>query len=67
MDSLVEGLSDEKARKLRRSLKPHIDQPSSHEPPASSSVITGSYTKEEAEEWIAEYEKAMSEVPTSNE
>ena len=26
-------------------------------------AITGSYTKEEAEKWIADYKKAMSEVP----
>ena len=25
--------------------------------------ITGSYTKEEAEQWIAEYKKAVPEVP----
>ena len=67
VDSLVEGLSDEKAMELRRNPKPHIDQPYSHEPPANSGVIIGSYTKEEAEKWIAEYEKAMSEVPTADE
>ena len=67
VDSLVEGLSNEKAMELRRSLKPHIGQPNSHEPPVNSGITIGSYTKEEAEKWIAEYEKAMSEVPTTNE
>ncbi len=61
VDSLVEGLSDEKVKKLREKLEVHIDQPPSHQPPKGA--ITGTYTKEEAEQWIAEYNKAMSEVP----
>ena len=63
VNSLVKGLSDEKANELREKLEPHIDQPISNELPENSGAITGAYTKEEAEEWIAEYEKAMSEVP----
>ena len=63
VNSLVKGLSDEKANELREKLEPHIDQPISNELPEDSGAITGAYTKEEAEEWIAEYEKAMSEVP----
>ena len=62
VDSLVEGMSDEKANELRESLKPHIDQPESNQPPKYSS-ITGPYTEEDAEKWIAEYKEAMSEVP----
>ena len=61
-DALEEGLSDEKATILRESLRPYIDKPFSFGLPAKRSAITGTYTKEEAEEWIAEYEKAMSEV-----
>ncbi len=63
MDSLVEGLSDEKANDLREKLEPHIGKPVSNELPEDSGAITGTYTEEEAEQWIAEYEKAMSEVP----
>ena len=64
MDSLVEGLSDEKANELREKLEPHIDQPESNELPEERGAITKPpYTKEEAEQWIAEYEKALSEVP----
>ena len=63
MYSIIEDLSDEKANELREKLEPHIDQPISNELPEDSDAITGAYTKEEAEEWIAEYEKAMSEVP----
>ena len=63
VDSLVEGLSMRKANELRKKLEPHIDKPISNELPENSSAITGTYTKEEAEKWIAEYEKAMSEVP----
>ena len=63
IDSLVEGLSDEEAKELRERLKPHIDQPISHELPKNSGAITEPYTAEEAEQWIVEYNKAMSEVP----
>ncbi len=64
-DALEEGLSDEKAKILRESLRPHIDKPFCRGLPANSGAITGAYTKKEAEEWIAEYEEVMSEVPTS--
>ena len=64
IDSLVEDLSDEKAKKLREKLEPHIDAPESNELPGGySGAITGYYTKEDAEKWIAEYEQAMSEIP----
>ena len=63
MDALVKGLSDEEARVLRGKLEPRIDKPKSHELPENSGAITGAYSKEQAEEWIAEYEAAMAEVP----
>ena len=62
VDALVEGLSDEKANELRKSLDSHIGQPKSNKPP-DHNVDTNSYTAEDAEKWIAEYEQAMSEVP----
>ena len=67
VDSLVEDLSDEKAKELREKLESHIDKPESNELPTGySHVPTDSYTKEDAEKWIAEYEKAMSEVPEAD-
>lgn len=65
MDCLVEGLSNEKAKELREKLEPHVDQPESNEPPPMryGHIFTGAYTEEEAEQWIAEYKEAMSEVP----
>ena len=74
VDSFVEGVPDEVANKLRRRLEPHIDKRAIHGLPESSSAIvyglpensgaiTGTYTKEEAERWIAEYEEAMGERP----
>ena len=63
VDSLVKNLDDEKASELREKLTPHIGKPESKELPEDSGAIIGSYTKEEAEQWIAEYKKAMSEVP----
>ena len=59
VDSLVAGLSDNVATKLRLELQPHIGKPESHELPKDSGAITGSYTKEEAEQWIAEYKEAV--------
>ena len=62
VDSLVKGLPAKKANALRQILEPHIGQPISHELP-DYNADTGSYTKQDAEKWIAEYEQAMSEVP----
>ncbi len=66
VDSFVKGLSDERAKNLRERLEPHIGKPVSHELPENSGAITGAYTAGEAEQWIAEYEKAMSEVPEAS-
>ena len=63
VESLVKDLSDGKASELRERLRSHIDMPASKELPEDSGAITGSYTEEDAEQWIAEYEQAMSEVP----
>ena len=64
VDLLCEGLSDDnKKMVIRESLRQHIGKPMSRGLPEDSGAITGAYTEEEAEEWIAEYEKAMSEVP----
>lgn len=62
-DSCVKGLTDGVAKKLRKDLEPHIGQPENNQLPQESGAITGSYTKEEAEKWIAAYKKSMSEVP----
>ena len=60
IDSFVENLPDDEAHRLRESLKSHIGQPESYELPQDCGVITGAYTKDEADKWIAEYEEAMS-------
>lgn len=62
VESLVEGLSKEQANELREKLKSHIGKPRSNRR-LHDGGITGSYTREKAERWIAEYEQAMSEVP----
>lgn len=67
VDSLVEGLFNEKAKKdLREKLEPHIGKPESNELPENSGAITGAYTEEEAERWISEYGEAMSGAPKSD-
>ena len=60
VDSLVEDWPYEHAEQLRELLGQHVDQPVSHQPPKNSGAIIGAYTAEEAEQWIAEYEEAMS-------
>lgn len=61
--SIIKYLPDPQARLLQTSLNPHIRLPPNNRLPENSGVITGIYTEEEAEQWIAEYEEAMSEVP----
>ena len=61
IDSSVKDLPDKLAQQLREPLTPHLGKPPSNEPPAEAE--TGAYTAEEAEQWIAEYKQAMSEVP----
>ena len=61
---IVKGLLSEKAKKgLRKQLEFHIDKPASNQLPEESGAITEPYSEKEAEQWIAEYEEAMSEVP----
>ena len=62
LNSLTEGLTDNVAQELRSKLNQHIDKPASHELPENSGAITGTYTKEEAEQWIAEYKNAVSDL-----
>ena len=62
VDSLIKGLSNNRAMELRDSLRPHIGKPVSYQLPENSGAIIGSYTEEDAEKWIAEYKEAMFEV-----
>ena len=66
LDYFVKDLSDQKSGLLRAKLERHIDKPASNQLPHGSEASTGAYTKEEAEQWIAEYEKAMSEIPKAD-
>ncbi len=66
VNSFVKDLSNDDAERLQEELEPHMNQPESNELPEDSGAITGTYTKEEAEQWIAEYNEAMSEVPTES-
>ena len=70
LDTLCKGLSDEKAQALRETLGPHIGRPVSRELPKDSGAVivppSPPYTQEEAERWIAEYNKAMEGVPRTD-
>ena len=60
LDSLVEGLNDKKAKQLRETLMSHVGKPASDQQLEGSDAITGAYSEEEAERWIADYKKATS-------
>lgn len=62
LDSLLNGMSGDAASELREKLKSHVGKPACHDLPEDSGAITGSYTKEEAEKWIAEYQEAIHET-----
>ena len=66
IDSLVNELSETAAEDARRRLTQHVSLSASHQLPEDRGAITGSYTKEEAEQWIAEYNKAVTENPKEN-
>ena len=66
LDALCRGLSDEKAQALREKLSSDVGQLASHELPKNSGAKRGTYTQEEAEKWIAEYNKAMGEASRAN-
>ena len=63
VDSFVNDLPGYAVNEFRRKLEPHIDRPPSHELPEGSGAIVGTYTREEAGQWIAEYREAMRGVP----
>ena len=63
LDVLCGGLSDDQAQELRETLRSHVGPSASNKLPPDSGAETGTYTQEEAERWIAEYKKAIREVP----
>ena len=64
VDSLIEALPNDNLKKfLRERLTPHIGKSEKKQLPKDSGAITGAYRENEAEQWIAEYQEAMSEVP----
>ena len=62
VNDLASIMPNDAASKLQEALEPHIE-PASHELPANSGAIVGAYTEEDAERWIAEYEKARGKSP----
>ena len=64
LDTICGSLSAEKGQEaLREKLRPHVGEPASNKLPENSGAEAGAYTQEEAEQWIAEYNDAMREVP----
>ncbi len=57
LKSLAEDLSPEEVNELEKRLEQRVGKPE------TSGIVTGVYTMDEAKKWIAEYKKAMAEVP----
>ena len=68
IDEIISGLPNRGSKKirLRSLLERHVSPTASNKLPKSSGAIVGKYKKEEAEQWIAEYEEAMSTVPKAD-
>ena len=62
VEDLAAGVDDSGAIQLRARLEPHVGEPTSSKPP--DGMITGAYTKVQAEAWITKYKKAVAERPT---
>ena len=60
--SIGKGLPDEQAKELRKRLEADIGPPEIRDLPESRGAIKGTYTKEAAAQWIAEYKTALSAV-----
>ena len=65
LNSLVDGLSSDDAAHLRAKLsrQGHENKNASHDLRERRGAKTGIYTEEEAEQWITEYQEAVSEPP----
>ena len=61
--SMPSGVGSVEKEELKSRLSRHIDQVPSNKLPENSRAITGKYSKEEAQQWIKEYNKAMESVP----
>lgn len=62
MESILDGMYHETANALREKLTPHIGKRISYELPEHSGAVIGTYTEEDAEKWIAEYQEATGEA-----
>ena len=62
VDCMCNGLSDGAANELREKLEAHIEKLESNKLRENSGAIRGTYTKEAAAQWIAEYKPALSAV-----
>ena len=59
MDALVAGLSNNDAKNLKNRLLPHINMPEKYGLTEGNGAVTGTYTKDDAEKWIADYKTGV--------
>ena len=58
ISSMPDRVEDKERKKMEDRLNEHVDKKAGNELPDNSGAIAGAYTKDEAEKWVAEYEKA---------
>ena len=59
MEEIRDGSPSETAEELTDKLRVHVGKPLSHQLPADSGAVTGAYTSEEVQQWIAEYPERL--------
>ena len=59
INSMPDNMPHPRKQKLAENLKQQIDKPTSHDLPDDSEAIVDQYSEEQAEQWIAEYKKAV--------
>ncbi len=62
MESILDGMYHETADAMREKLTPHVGKTASYELPEHSGAVIGTYTGEDAEKWIAEFQEATGEA-----
>ena len=67
ISSMPDRMEDKERRNMKDRLSEHVDKKAGNKLPDNSGAITGAYTKDEAEKWIAEYEKSTSYQSATNE
>ena len=65
--SMPAGMEDERKEEMKNKLNERVDEEAASELPDNSGAIIGKYTEDDAEKWIADYEKSTNHQPAKDE